>query len=94
MISCALTLASSLSVTNAFGRSPQCGWDRDDGALEHGRVGDDRLLDLDRGDVLAGDDDVLAAVAELDVAVRVPDGEVAGVEPAARRPLGGGGSSK
>ena len=44
----------------------------------------DGLLHLDRRDVLAaGDDDVLAAVAQLDVAVRMQDGEVAGVEPAA-----------
>src|SRR5205807_8867905 len=40
--------------------------DPDDRAFEHGRVGGDRLLDFDAGDVLAtGDDDVLAAVAEL-----------------------------
>src|SRR5262245_53005566 len=44
--------------------------DPDDRAFEYGRVGGDRLLDFDAGDVLAaGDDDVLAAVAELDVAV-------------------------
>ena len=49
--------------------------DSDDRAFEYGRVGGDRLLDLDAGDVLAaGDDDVLAAVAELDVAVGMPDG--------------------
>jgi hypothetical protein len=43
-------------------------------------VGDKRLLDFDARDVLAaGDDDVLAAVAELDIAVGVPDCEVAGV---------------
>ena len=67
--------------------------DPDDGALEHRGMGDDRLLHLDRGDVLAPrDDDVLAAVAQLDVPVRMPHGEVAGVEPAAvecrRRRLG------
>src|SRR3546814_2547453 len=42
------------------------------------------LLDLDRGDVLAaGDNDVLRAVLERDIAVRVHDAQVAGVEPAA-----------
>jgi hypothetical protein len=46
------------------------------------------VLDLDRRDVLAaGDDDVLAAVLDLDVAVRVHDRQVAGVEPAAREGL-------
>jgi hypothetical protein len=35
----------------------------------------DGLLDFDAGDVLAaGDDDFLAAVAQLDVPVRMPDG--------------------
>src|SRR6185436_169470 len=44
----------------------------------------ERVLHLDRGDVLAaGDDDVLGAVADLDVAVRMHHREVAGVEPAA-----------
>ena len=44
----------------------------------------DDVLDLDRGDVLAaGDDDVLGAVLELDIAVRVHDAEIAGMEPAA-----------
>ena len=58
--------------------------DPDDRALEHRRVGGDRLLDLDAGDVLsAGDDDVLAAVAQLDVAVGMPHGQVPGMEPAA-----------
>src|SRR5687767_1090155 len=43
-----------------------------------------RVLDLDRGDVLAaGDDDVLGAVLDLHVAVRVHHREVAGMEPAA-----------
>jgi hypothetical protein len=42
------------------------------------------VLDFDRGDVLAaGDDDVLLAVADLDVSIRVRDGDVARVEPAA-----------
>ena len=43
----------------------------DDGRRLHGRVLVERVLDLDRGDVLAArDDDVLRAVLELDVAVR------------------------
>src|SRR5262249_51952426 len=64
--------------------SPALVRNRDDGALEHGGGSDDRLLDLDARDVLpARDDDVLAAVAPLDVAVGMPDGEVSGVEPAA-----------
>ena len=45
-------------------------------AVEH-------LLDLERADVLAaGDDDVLGPVLDLDIAVLVRDGEIAGVEPA------------
>ena len=56
----------------------------DDGDLGDRVVRGDRLLDLDRGDVLAArDDHVLEAVAQLDVAVLVHDAEVAGVEPAA-----------
>ena len=44
----------------------------------------ERILDLDRGNVLAaGDDDVLRTVLELDIAVRVHDAEIAGVKPAA-----------
>jgi hypothetical protein len=42
------------------------------------------VLDLDGGDVLAtGDDDVLGAVLDVDVAVLVPDRQIAAVEPAA-----------
>src|SRR5207244_9162935 len=53
-------------------------------ALHDGRVLGHRLLDLDRRDVLAArDDDVLLAVAQLDVPVGVPDRQIAGVEPAA-----------
>ena len=51
-------------------------------------MGGDRLLDFDAGDVLAaGDDDVLAAVAQLDVAVGMPHGQVPGMEPAPRERL-------
>src|SRR5271166_857390 len=47
--------------------------DSDDRALQYRGMGADRLLDFDAGDVLAaGDDDVLAAVAQLDVAVGMP----------------------
>src|SRR5438552_12275730 len=64
--------------------------DRDHRALEYGRVLGNGLLDLDRRDVLtARDDDVLLPVAQLDVAVGVPHGEVAGVEPAAADGLSG-----
>ena len=66
--------------------------DPDDGAFEHGGVGGDGLLDLDAGDVLAaGDDDVFAAVAQLDVAIGMPHGQVPGVEPPPGERLGGGG---
>src|SRR5699024_2444146 len=55
-----------------------------DGCLGDGLMGDDGLLDLDRRDVLtAGDDDVLGAVEDLHIAVRVHHGEVPGVEPPA-----------
>ena len=56
---------------------------------DHGDVGDrgmgqQRVLHLDGGDVLAaGDDDVLGPVHQLDVAVGVAHPEIAGVEPAA-----------
>ena len=61
----------------------------EDGDLAHGRVADDDLLDLDRVDVLAaGDDHVLLAVDERDVAVLVDLAEVAGVEPAAAERVG------
>src|SRR5665811_1726944 len=40
----------------------------------------ERVLHLDRGDILAaGNDDVLRAVFELDVTVRMHDAEIAGV---------------
>ena len=58
---------------------------RDHRRLHHLRMAVQALLDLERADVLAArDDDVLAAVLDLDVAVRMPDGEVAGVVPAVR----------
>ena len=49
------------------------------------------ILHLDGGDVLAtGDDDVLAAVADFHVAIGVPHGQIAGMEPAAIESLGRG----
>jgi hypothetical protein len=50
------------------------------------------ILDFDGGDVLAaGNDDVLGAVLDVDVAVLVPDRQIAAVEPAAfKRFLAGG----
>src|SRR5262249_14502751 len=58
----------------------------------HGGVPVQRILDFDGGDILATrNDDVLGAVLELDVAVRMHDAEVAGVEPAAREGLFGRG---
>src|SRR3954471_23882598 len=55
-----------------------------DGGGLHGRMLVQGVFDLDRRDVLAaGYDDVLRAVLELDVAVRMHHAEVAGVKPAA-----------
>src|SRR4051812_2582784 len=57
---------------------------RDNGGFEHRRVAVQHVLDLDRRDVLAArDDDVLRAVLDLDITVRVGNGEIAGMEPAA-----------
>src|SRR6266511_3568190 len=64
--------------------------DTDDADLQHRRVFHDDLLHLLGRDVFAaGDDDVLGAVFQLDVVVRVPDGQVTGMEPV---PLEGFGS--
>jgi hypothetical protein len=47
------------------------------------------ILDLDRRDVLAaGNDDVLRAVLELEIAVGMHDAEIAGMKPAATESLG------
>ena len=65
--------------------------DRHDGDFGDGGVIGQRLLHFDRRDVLAArDDDVLHAVAQFDVAIGMDHGEVAGVEPAALKGLGGG----
>ncbi len=62
---------------------------RDHRGLGHRRVLHHGVLDLDGGDVLAAaDDDVLLAVAQLDVAVGVHHPEVTGVEPASLEGLG------
>src|ERR1700720_427212 len=53
--------------------------DRDHRALHDARMPGHALLDLDRRDVLAArDDDVLLPVAQLDVAVGMPDPDVTG----------------
>ena len=83
MIEAASVVAPSFRVTKAQGVSPSSGRAGDDGGFQDGRVAVEDVLDLDRRDVLAaGDDDVLRAVLDLDVAVGVGDREVAGVEPA------------
>src|SRR5438105_4848009 len=57
----------------------------DDRRFHDLRVAVEDLLDLEGGDVLATrNDDVLRAVLDLDVAVGMPDCEVAGVKPALR----------
>src|SRR3984893_9094066 len=54
------------------------------GRRRHSGMLVERVLDLDRGDVLApGNDDVFGAVLELDVAVGMHHPEIARVEPAA-----------
>ena len=61
------------------------------GRGQHGGVAVEHVFHLDRRDVLAaGDDDVLAAVLDLDVAVGVLHGQVAAVEPAAGKGFLGG----
>ena len=61
----------------------------DDGDFLNGLVLEHHPFDLDRRDVLAAAlDDVLDPVADLDVAVRVNDGRVAGMKPAAANGLG------
>lgn len=48
----------------------------DNGDFEYRRMLENRLFDLDGADVLStGDDDILGSVADLDIAVWVPDGE-------------------
>lgn len=55
----------------------------DDGGLEHRRVRADRVLDLDRVDVLsAHDDHVLEPVVDVEESVVVDHPDIAGAEPA------------
>ena len=87
--SSASTVASGRSSTKASGVSPHfrsgCATTAQ---TSDRRVAVEHVLDLERGDVLAaGDDDVLAAVLDLDVAVGLHHREVAGVEPAAAERL-------
>ena len=62
----------------------------DHGDHLHGGMLVESVLDLDRGNILAaGNDDVLGAVLELDIAVGMHHAEIAGVKPAAgESPLG------
>ncbi len=58
---------------------------------QYRRMPAQRVLDLDRGDVLAtGNDHILGTVADLRIAIRVDHGQVTGMEPAAGKCLGGG----
>src|SRR5262245_17372901 len=65
---------------------------RDDCGREHRRMPVEHVLDLERGNVLsARDDDVLCAILDLDVAVRLHHRQIPGVEPAAGERLRGSG---
>jgi hypothetical protein len=73
----------SRSATNDRDFAPLLVRRGDDRGLEHRRMAGERVLDLDRRDVLAaGNDDVLGAVAQLDVEVGIHHAEVAGAKPA------------
>ncbi len=76
---------------NAQGVSPLSSGRATTAALQHRRVAVEHALQFDGGDVFAaGDDDVLEPVADLDVAVRMADRQVAGMEPAAGEGFLGG----
>src|SRR5579862_198293 len=61
--------------------------DRDHSRLRHGRMGHERVLELDGRDPLAARlDHVLRAILDLDEAPRADGNDVAGPEPAVRRP--------
>ena len=85
MISASVTGDAVLDRDEGAGRfAPAFVGAGDDGGVEYGGVAVEDGFDLDRRDVLAaGDDDVLGAVLQLDIAVLVHHAEVAGVEPAA-----------
>src|SRR4029453_12628204 len=56
----------------------------DDRGFDHLRMAIEAFLDFERADVLAArNDDVLGAILDLDVIVRMPHAEIAGVVPAA-----------
>ena len=83
--SSAVTVAPSLQHDERVRRlAPLLVRQADDRRFLHRGMAQQHALDLDRRDVLAAaDDHVLEAVADLDVAVRMDDRGVAGVEPAA-----------
>ena len=63
-------------------------WEPDDRNLLHSRVSQKHAFDFDRRNVLAAaDDDVLYAVANLDVTIRMHDRGVAGMKPSAAESL-------
>src|SRR4029077_16916958 len=65
-------------------------WEPDDRNLLHSRVSQKHAFDFDRRNVLAAtDDDVLYAVANLDVTIRMHDRGVAGMKPSAAQRLFG-----
>ena len=65
--------------------------DGDDGGFKDGGVGEEGVFDFERRDVFtAGNDDVLLAVDEGDVAGGVDGGHVTGMEPAVAEGFGGG----
>ena len=74
----------SRKTTTASGRSDHFSSGHGDhGRLLHGRVAHERVLERDRRDPLAARlDEVLRAVLDLDVAVRLDRDDVAGLEPA------------
>ena len=68
--------------------APDVAGDADHGDLRHRRVRRDRVLDLDRVDVLAaGHDHVLDPIDQVEIAVLVEVAGVAGVVPAAAERL-------
>ena len=89
--SSAVTLWPGRRTTTAPTSSPSVGSGHaDDRAVGDRGVLEEGGLDLDGVDVLAAaDDDVLGAVDDVDEAVVVDAGDVAGVEPAVREDVGG-----
>src|SRR5690606_15118286 len=57
----------------------------------HGRMPVKHILHFNGGNIFtAGNDDVLGAVADLDITILMPDRQVAGMEPATFKGLFGG----